>query len=66
MSKIDSKELSSTDTRIGQKKICPLWINKMRYSTDVERSVTAMVVSVSPRHLPIMISSCEIGFGKIR
>jgi len=56
ISRIASSVLMKTDVRIGQKKSSPLWKNKIPYSTAVERRVTTTVVSVNPRHLPIITS----------
>lgn len=66
MRSMASRVLIKTDASIGQKNICPPWKNKIAKRTVVESSVTTTVVSVNPRHLPIMISIWVIGLGRIR
>ena len=61
-----SKILKNTERRIGRMYCVPLVNNNIRISTEVEITVTRIVVAVNPRHLPTRIDPRCIGFGRMR
>ena len=66
MMSADSSKLRNTEIRMGIKKIFPPLKKRIAKRARVETVVTTDVVAVSPRHLPIIIASILIGFGRIR
>ena len=63
---IDSRILRKTESTIARVWAVSPRIKRIASSTDVERSVTRIVVSVSPRHFPMSISTLRTGFGRRR